>query len=112
MKHKFRTLKEFDIDKDIMKSLKLEAFEYIKRQTIADSEEYNKIQMFFHCGHCMDKAKSEKREIEPKEFYLEAGATQSLSKILIQCAECKRPVQTINLAETQNNWIRHFFNIE
>ena len=80
--------------------LRKEAIKHIKKQQVPN---YKKIEIFFHCKNCLSQNQPSSE--------LEVGYTQSQSKIIIQCKRCRLPVNIINLAETQNDWIKYFFNI-
>ena len=98
---KLKTLKDLN-GKDFLRSnLRKEAIKYIKNQQVPKS--YKKIEMFWHCQNCLQNK-------EPSGE-MEVGVSKSTSKIIVQCGNCKKLVTEINLAETQNNWIKHFFNI-
>lgn len=104
---KLRTLGEIEIFYPRLKGkiaysdmLRREALRYIKKQWILD---YRKITHYFRCDECVNEGKP--------QGILEAGYATSKMKIIIRCYHCKKEVQSIDIAEIKNEWIRNFFNI-
>lgn len=80
--------------------LRREAVRHIKKQRV---QNYRKITEFLRCDSCVNEGKP--------PGILEAGYATSKMKIIIQCHHCKKEVQSLDLAEIRNEWIRNFFNI-
>jgi len=104
---KLRTLKDIEVfyprlhDKIAYSDmLRREAIRHIKTQRI---QNYRKITEYFSCGRCAVEGRP--------PGILEAGYATSKMKIVIQCYHCKNVVQSIDIAEIKNEWIRNFFNI-
>ncbi len=83
---------------------KKEALELLKQLKVPDTPKYDEIVMFYHCGFCLkNKAPSGRMEV---------GTSKSISKIIIQCGNCKKTVKIIDLAQTQSDAIKHLFKIK
>lgn len=83
---------------------KKEALDLIKTLKVPDTPEYDNIKMFYHCKFCLRKGE--------QSGTMEVGNSRSLSKIIIQCRNCKKPVKIIDLAQTQADAIKHLFKIK
>ena len=83
---------------------KKEALELIKQLKVPDTPEYDNIVMFYHCKFCIKNNTPSGR--------MEVGTSKSVSRIIIQCGNCKKTVHTIDLAQTQADAIKHLFKIK
>ena len=88
----------------IIMASKKEALDLIKQLKVPDTPEYDEIVMFYHCEFCLKNNSPSGR--------MEVGTSKSVSRIIIQCGNCKKTVKIINLAQTQADAIKHLFKIK
>jgi hypothetical protein len=104
---KLRTLREMGIFCPRIKG-KIAYSDMLRRETIRHTktqgiQNYRKIAEYFQCEQCTGERKP--------AGMLEAGYAISKMKLLIQRYRCKKEVQSIDIAEIKNEWIRNYFNI-